>query len=173
MVLWSNLPIDLFAKDSNLLVDMAHGGFGVYSFIPDAGFVGTVFVNYISHWELSDTKTTHRQSFKKIAKAKAISCYLRIICPNPKTLPFLFKLLYLQTLVFWFSFSFFFVFRFFVNKSPNLVATNFPPCLRQHLEHHVPVGHVGGGSGRRPDPGGLWRRGETKPETDGRSENGV
>ena len=27
---------------------MAHGGFGVYSFIPDAGFVGTIFVNYIS-----------------------------------------------------------------------------------------------------------------------------
>ena len=35
-------------KDSKLLVDMAHGGFGVYSFIPDAGFVGTIFVNYIS-----------------------------------------------------------------------------------------------------------------------------
>eukprot|EP00435_Cladocopium_sp_Y103_P022022 s1511_g5.t1 len=35
--------------DSNLLVDMAHGGFGVYSFIPDAGFVGTIFVNYISN----------------------------------------------------------------------------------------------------------------------------
>lgn len=35
--------------DSKLLVDMAHGGFGVYSFIPDAGFVGTIFVNYISN----------------------------------------------------------------------------------------------------------------------------
>ena len=35
--------------DSNLLVDMAHNGFGVYSFIPDAGFVGTVFVNYVSN----------------------------------------------------------------------------------------------------------------------------
>eukprot|EP00913_Durusdinium_trenchii_P012320 g11565.t1 len=35
--------------DSDLLVQMAEKGFGVYSFIPDAGFVGTIFVNYISN----------------------------------------------------------------------------------------------------------------------------
>ncbi|CAJ1446243.1 unnamed protein product [Effrenium voratum] len=35
--------------DSPLLVEMALEGSGVYSFIPDAGFVGTVFVNHISN----------------------------------------------------------------------------------------------------------------------------
>lgn len=35
--------------DSPLLVEMALEASGVYSFIPDAGFVGTVFVNHISN----------------------------------------------------------------------------------------------------------------------------
>eukprot|EP00930_Biecheleria_cincta_P067791 TRINITY_DN5467_c0_g1_i1.p1 TRINITY_DN5467_c0_g1~~TRINITY_DN5467_c0_g1_i1.p1 ORF type:complete len:488 (+),score=101.85 TRINITY_DN5467_c0_g1_i1:81-1544(+) len=35
--------------DSPLLVDMALKGSGTYSFIPDAGFVGTVFVNTVSN----------------------------------------------------------------------------------------------------------------------------
>eukprot|EP00440_Ansanella_granifera_P040624 gb/GFBE01044059.1/.p1 GENE.gb/GFBE01044059.1/~~gb/GFBE01044059.1/.p1 ORF type:complete len:294 (+),score=72.67 gb/GFBE01044059.1/:1-882(+) len=35
--------------DSPLLVDMAASGSGVYSFIPDAGFVGTIFVNLVSN----------------------------------------------------------------------------------------------------------------------------
>lgn len=34
--------------DSRLLCDMAHAGMGAYSFIPDAGFVGTAFVNMMS-----------------------------------------------------------------------------------------------------------------------------
>jgi len=35
--------------DSNLLVNLAAAGDGSYSFIPDAGFVGTVFVNTLSN----------------------------------------------------------------------------------------------------------------------------
>merc|ERR1719464_2010294 len=34
--------------DSKLLVEMAEEGTGSYSFIPDAGFVGTAFVNMLS-----------------------------------------------------------------------------------------------------------------------------
>jgi Mg-chelatase subunit ChlD len=35
--------------DSALLIELAHAGDGTYSFIPDAGFVGTVFVNTLSN----------------------------------------------------------------------------------------------------------------------------
>merc|ERR1719329_1969450 len=35
--------------DSSLLVKLASAGDGSYSFIPDAGFVGTVFVNTLSN----------------------------------------------------------------------------------------------------------------------------
>jgi len=38
-----------YSLDSRLLVDLATTGSGSYSFIPDAGFVGTVFVNTLSN----------------------------------------------------------------------------------------------------------------------------
>ncbi len=38
-----------YNMDSLLLVEMALTGFGTYSFIPDASFVGTVFVNIVSN----------------------------------------------------------------------------------------------------------------------------
>lgn len=38
-----------YAIDSPLLADMAKHGSGCYSFIPDAGFVGTIFVNLMSN----------------------------------------------------------------------------------------------------------------------------
>jgi hypothetical protein len=38
-----------YAIDSDLLVNLAQAGSGSYSFIPDAGFVGTVFVNTLSN----------------------------------------------------------------------------------------------------------------------------
>jgi len=37
-----------YQLDSSLLVNMANAGSGAYSFIPDAGFVGTAFVNMMS-----------------------------------------------------------------------------------------------------------------------------
>lgn len=39
-----------YAIDSPLLADMAKHGSGCYSFIPDAGFVGTIFVNLMSNF---------------------------------------------------------------------------------------------------------------------------
>eukprot|EP00438_Fugacium_kawagutii_P004411 Skav228596 [mRNA] locus=scaffold1161:124212:130225:+ [translate_table: standard] len=38
-----------YELDSALLSDLATEGFGAYAFIPDAGFVGTVFVNAMSN----------------------------------------------------------------------------------------------------------------------------
>merc|ERR1719401_2436197 len=38
-----------YSIDSDLLVNLATIGSGSYSFIPDAGFVGTVFVNTVSN----------------------------------------------------------------------------------------------------------------------------
>ncbi|CAJ1424824.1 unnamed protein product, partial [Effrenium voratum] len=38
-----------YELDSGLLSDLAREGFGAYAFIPDAGFVGTVFVNAMSN----------------------------------------------------------------------------------------------------------------------------
>merc|ERR1719401_3253638 len=38
-----------YRLDSNLLVNLADAGSGLYFFIPDAGFVGTAFVNTMSN----------------------------------------------------------------------------------------------------------------------------
>ena len=58
-ILWHRL----FSEDSDLLVQMAEKGFGVYSFIPDAGFVGTIFVNYISRWASTESRVGCIQEF--------------------------------------------------------------------------------------------------------------
>ena len=44
--------------DSSLLVRLADAGEGSYSFIPDAGFVGTVFVNTLNNLFVTMTRET-------------------------------------------------------------------------------------------------------------------
>lgn len=55
--------------DSALLIELAHAGDGTYSFIPDAGFVGTVFVNTLSNLLV----TLAREAYLKLEPEEGVA----------------------------------------------------------------------------------------------------